>query len=193
MHGIAKDFRFAARQLFKAPGFTLTVVLMLGLGIGVTTAIFSLIEGILLRPLPFQNPDRLVLLGDHLASNTRVGVTAREIAAYAHASSAFSSMGGFTGATYELSGGATPEETAAGRLTAGVFPTLGVEPILGRVFTEAEENAHVPVAVLSYALWMNRYLRDPRIVGRSIDLNRRTYSIVGVMPRSFEFLQTAVA
>jgi hypothetical protein len=73
MHGIAKDFRFAARQLFKAPGFTLTVVLMLGLGIGVTTAIFSLIEGILLRPLPFQNPDRLVLLGDHLASNTRVG------------------------------------------------------------------------------------------------------------------------
>jgi predicted permease len=187
MFGIAKDFRFAVRQVFKAPGFTLTVVLMLGLGIGVTTAIFSLIEGILLRPLPFKNTDRLVLLGDHLASNTRVGVTAREIATYSRASSAFSSMGGFSGASYELFGGATPEEISAGRLTAGVFPTLGVEPILGRVFTQAEEDAHAPLAVISYALWMNRYQRDPRIVGRSIELNRRTYSIIGVMPRSFEF------
>jgi putative ABC transport system permease protein len=187
MYGIAKDFRFAARQLFKAPGFTLTIVLMLGLGIGVTTAIFSLIEGILLRPLPFKNPDRMVLLGDHLASNTRVGVTAREIATYAHASSAFSSMGGFTGASYEISGGDTPEEISSGRLTAGVFPTLGVDPILGRVFTQAEEDAHAPLAVISYALWMNRYQRDPRIVGRSIELNRKTYSIIGVMPRNFEF------
>ena len=187
MQGIAKDFRFAARQLFKAPGFTLTVLLMLGLGIGVTSAIFSLIEGILLRPLRFQNPDRLVLVGDHLGNNPGIGVTAREIATYSNASSAFSSMGGFFGASYELSGGATPEEISAGRLTAGVFPTLGVEPILGRVFTQAEEDAHAPLAVISYALWMNRYQRDPRIVGRTIELNRRTYSILGVMPRSFEF------
>jgi predicted permease len=187
MQGIAKDFRFAARQLSKAPGFTLTVILMLGLGIGVTSAIFSLIEGILLRPLPFQNPHRLVLVGDHLGNNPGIGVTAREIAAYARASSAFSSMGGFIGASYEISGGATPEEISAGRLTAGVFPTLGVEPILGRVFTQADEDAHAPLAVISYALWMNRYQRDPRIVGRTIELNRRTYSILGVMPRSFLF------
>ncbi|MGA2729034.1 MAG: ABC transporter permease [Terracidiphilus sp.] len=187
MHGVAKDFRFAFRQLWKAPGFTLIVVLMLGLGIGITTAIFSLIEGILLRPLAFSNPDRLVLVGDHLGNNSGIGVTAREIATYAHASGAFSSMGGFTGASYELSGGATPEEVSAGRLTAGVFPTLGVEPILGRIFTQQEEDAHEPLAVISYALWMNRYQRDPNVIGRSLELNRKVYSIIGVMPRSFEF------
>ncbi len=187
MHGLAQDFRFAARQLWKAPGFTLTVVLMLGLGIGVTTAIFSLVEGILLRPLAFGNPNRLVLVGDHLGNNSGIGVTAREIATYAHASAAFSSMGGFTGTSYELSGGATPEQVSAGRLTAGVFPTLGVEPILGRVFTQKEDDAHEPVAVISYALWMNRYQRDPNVVGRSLELNRNVYSIIGVMPRSFEF------
>ncbi len=187
MHGLAQDFRFAARQLSKAPGFTLTVVLMLGLGIGVTTAIFSLVEGILLRPLSFSNPNRLVLVGDHLGSNSGIGVTAREIATYAHASAAFSSMGAFTGTSYELSGGATPEEVSAGRLTAGVFPTLGVEPILGRVFTQQEEDAREPVAVIGYALWMNRYQRDPSVIGRSLELNRKVYSIIGVMPRSFEF------
>jgi putative ABC transport system permease protein len=187
MHGIAKDLRFAARQLSKAPGFTLTVVLMLGSGIGATTAIFSLIEGILLRPLPFRDPGRLVLVGDHLGNNSGIGVTAREIATYSHASGAFSSMGGFTGTSYELSGGATPEEVSAGRLTAGVLPALGVEPILGRVFTQQEDDASEPVAVISYALWMNRYQRNPNVTGRSIELNRKTYSIIGVMPRSFEF------
>ena len=118
MHGVAKDFRFAFRQLWKAPGFTLIVVLMLGLGIGITTAIFSLIEGILLRPLPFRDPGRLVLVGDHLGNNLGIGVTAREIATYSHASGAFSSMGGFTGTSYELSGGATPEEVSAGNCAA---------------------------------------------------------------------------
>jgi predicted permease len=187
MHGIAEDLRFAARQLWKAPGYTLTIVLMLGLGIGATTAIFSLIEGILLRPLAFSNPDRLVLLGDHLGNNSGIGVTAREIATYAHVSRAFSSMGGFTGTSYELSGGATPEEVSAGRLSAGVFPTLGIEPILGRVFTQQQDEAREPVAVISYALWMNRYQRNPNVIGRSIELNRKVYSIIGVMPRSFEF------
>lgn len=188
MHALALDLRFAFRRLTKAPGVSLTVIVILALGIGATTAMFSLVEGILLRPLPFNNPDRLVLVGDHLNGGTPgLPVTAREIGAYASGASAFSSLGGYITTTYEVSGGATPEEVSAARLTAGVFPTLGVRPILGRVFTQQEEDAHVPVAVISYALWLNRYQRDPHVLGSSISLDRKAYSIIGVMARGFEF------
>src|SRR5580698_6868123 len=92
----AQNIRFAVRRLRKTPGFTVTVVLTLALGIGATTAIFSLVEGVLLRPLPFSKPDRLVLLGDHLGAGPNTPVTAREIAIYSNATSAFSSLGGYT-------------------------------------------------------------------------------------------------
>jgi putative ABC transport system permease protein len=187
MDAVIQDIRFASRQLLKAPGFTLTVVLTLALGIGAVTAIFSLVQGILLRPLPFSEPDRLVLLGDDLGSSPNKPVTAREIGTYTNATSAFSSLGGYIGASYEVSGGAAPEQINAARLTAGVFPTLGVHPILGRVFTRQEEDSGQPLVVISYALWLDRFHRDPLILGRSIDLDRKAYSIIGVMPRNFEF------
>jgi putative ABC transport system permease protein len=186
MHSLALDFRLALRQLWKAPGLALTVIFTLALGIGATTAIFSLVEGILLRPLPFSNPGRLVVLGDHLGPGPGTPVTAREIGTYSSATTAFSSMGGYITTNYELSG-ATPEEVSAARLTADVFPTLGVPPLLGRVFTRQEEDGHEPFAVISYSLWVNRYGHDPHVLGRSVDLNRKTYTIIGVMPRSFEF------
>jgi predicted permease len=191
MFRLTQNFRLAFRQLGKTPGFTLTVVLTLALGIGATTAIFSLVEGILLRPLPFSNPDRLVLLGDHLGGGQNTPVTAREIGIYSNATSAFSSMGGYTTTSYELSGSAassaTSEEVRAARFNAGVFPTLGVLPVLGRVFTQPEEDAHQPLTVISYGLWLTRYQRDPRVLGSTIDLDRRPYTIIGVMPRSFAF------
>ncbi len=191
MAALAQDLRFAFRQLRKTPGFSVTVVLTLALGIGATTAIFSLVEGILLRPLPFSDPDRLVLLGDHLGSGpnapVNTPVTAREIGTYLNTTSAFSSLGAYAETSYELSGGAIPEEVNAARFTADVFPTLGARPILGRVFTQQEEDAHQPLAVISYALWMNRYHRDPKVLGSSIVLDRKPYSIIGVMPRDFEF------
>ena len=187
MYSVTRELRFAFRQLRKAPGVTLTVVLILALGIGATTAVFSLVEGILLRPLPFSDPDRLVLVGDHLGSGPNTPVTAREIQTYAEATSAFSSLGGYIGLSYELSGGATPEQINAARFTAGVFPTLGVAPILGRIFTKQEEDAHLPLAVISYALWLNRFHRDHNVLGSSLVLDRRPYTIIGVMPRSFQF------
>lgn len=187
MQGIAGDLRFVVRRFLKSPAFTITVVLTLALGIGVTTAIFSLVEGILLRPLPFRDSGRLVILGDHLGASPGIAVAAREIGTYSSASSAFSSMGGFLGTSFELSGGATPEQISAARLTAGVFPTLGVQPALGRFFTKQEEDARAQVTVISDGLWMNRFHRDPRILGSPIELNRKTYSIIGVMPRSFVF------
>jgi predicted permease len=187
MHALARNLRVAIRQLGKTPGFTLTVILTLALGIGATTAIFSLVEGVLLRPLPFKDPGRLVLLGDHLGNGPGISVTAREIETYSSATQAFSSLGGYITSQYELSGGAQPEELNAARVTAETFATLGVHPLLGRVFTAQEDSAHQPLAVLSYALWLNRFHRDPGVIGSSIDLDRRPYVIVGVMPRSFEF------
>lgn len=187
MHAVARSLRLAFRQLGKAPGFTLTVVLTLALGIGATTAIFSLVEGVLLRGLPFKDADRLVLLGDHLGGGPNISVTAREIATYSNATEAFSSLGGYITTDYELSGKAQPEEVYAARLTASMFRTLGVEPVLGHVFTAAEEDARQPLAVIGYALWVDRYHRDPHVLGNSIVLDRTPYSIIGVMPRSFEF------
>ncbi len=187
MGGAMRDVRLAVRQMRKTPGFYLTAILTLALGMGATIAIFSLVEGILLRPLPFANPDRLVIVGDHLGNGPNPGVTAREIATYEDATTAFSSMGAFVAKGYELSGEATPALINGARLGAGVFPTLGVAPLLGRVFTQQEDDGHAPVAVISYALWVNRYHRDPHVVGQSIELDRKAYSIIGVMPRSFEF------
>lgn len=187
MHSVAREVRFAFRQLWKSPGVSLTVVLILAVGIGATTAMFSLMEGILLRPLPFQDPNRLVLLGDHVGDSPNVPVSAREIATYATGTSAFSSLGGYIGNSYELSGGEMPEQVNAARFTASAFATLGVRPILGRVFTQHEDDAHEPVAVISYALWSRRYQSDARVLGRLIVLDRKAYTIIGVMPRSFEF------
>jgi putative ABC transport system permease protein len=184
---LAQDLRHAFRQLRKTPGFSLTVILIMALGIGAATSIFSLVEGILLRPLPFSDPDRLVLLGEHLGSSPNAPVRAREIGTYSTATHAFSSMGGFTTRNYEVSGGSTPEEVVAARLTAGVFPTLGVHPVVGRVFTQQEEDARQLLALLSYSLWTNRYNRDSHILGSSIVLDRKSYTIIGVMPRDFEF------
>jgi len=184
---LLQDLRYALRQLRKTPGFTLTVVLTLVLGIGATTAIYSLVEGVLLRPLPFKDADRLVQLGDHLGGGPGTPVTAREIGIYSSATQAFSSLGGYIGTNFELSDGATAEEVSAARLTGGVFPTLGVQPILGRVFTPREEDDHQPLAVISYALWLNYFHRDPHVVGSYIVLDRRAYAIIGVMPRGFEF------
>jgi len=96
-------------------------------------------------------------------------------------------MGGYTGTQFELSGGSRAEEISAARMTAGVFDTLGVQPILGRVFTDQEDQGHEPLTVISYALWLSRFHRDAQVLGKSIDLNRRAYTIIGVMPRNFRF------
>lgn len=182
-----RELHIALRQLRKARAFSATIILILALGIGATTAIFSLIEGVLLMPLAFRDPERLVLLGDRLGDGLQLGVTAPEVGSYIHSVKTLSSLGAYSVTSWELSGGQLSQSVNGARLTAGVFPTLGVAPILGRVFTQAEDESHAPVAVISYALWLNRYHRDPHVVGDVIALDRKSYTIVGVMPRSFEF------
>jgi putative ABC transport system permease protein len=185
------DLRIAVRRLLKSPGFTATALLMLALGIGATTAIFSIVEGVLLRPLPFPRPERLMVLGDILQgsgySGRGAGVTAPDIRNYIRDTHSFSSLGGYKGTAFELSGIGDPATVNATRMTSGVFPALGVAPLLGRVFTGEEEDQRAPVAVLSYTAWQSRLHGVADVVGKKILLDRKPYSVIGVMPRNFEF------
>ncbi|HEV2325045.1 MAG TPA: ABC transporter permease [Terracidiphilus sp.] len=186
------DLRFALRQLRMSPGFSLTAVLTLAFGIGATTAIFSIVEGVLLRPLPFPQPHRLVVLSDILenakfGNNSEAGVTAPEIPVYERETRSFAGLGGYQQNGWELSGVGAPAQISAARLTANVFPILGVSPLMGRVFTQQEDTDHVQVVVISYAMWRSRFSGDPNLLGRKIELDRKTYQIIGVMPRGFEF------
>ena len=187
MFGLANDLRLTFRRFRKNPGFSLTIVLTLALGIGATTAIFSLVEGVLLRPLPFNDPDRLVVLGEHLGGRPGMSVRATEIATYTSSTQAFSSLGGYITTSFELSGKQRPEEIDAARLNTGMFATLGVRPFLGRVFSTEEESSRQQLAVISYTLWTNRFHRDPNVIGASLVLDRKPYQVIGVMPRNFEF------
>ncbi|MGB7863388.1 MAG: ABC transporter permease [Candidatus Sulfotelmatobacter sp.] len=186
------DLRIAVRHLLKSPGFASTAVLMLALGIGATTAIFSIVEGVLLRPLPFPDPERLVATGDILqgadfGGNGEAGVTAPDIQAYTRNTHSFESLGGYTQNGYELSGVGEPAQVIGARLSGGVFPALEVAPLMGRFFTQQEDDQKEQVAVISYSLWQNRLHGDPRVLGTKILLDRKPYEIIGVMPRNFEF------
>jgi putative ABC transport system permease protein len=187
-HGL----RIAIRHLLKSPGFTGTAVLMLALGIGATTAIFSVVEGVLMRPLPFPHSESLVQLSDILqggevGSNGEAGVTAPDIHAYTRDTHSFESLGGYAQTGYELSGIGDPAQVNAARLSGGVLPALGVMPQMGRFFTQHEDDNKEPVAVLSYSLWQSRLHGDPRVLGTKILLDRKPYEVIGVMPRNFEF------
>ena len=188
-----QDLRIAVRHLRKSPGFTATAVLMLALGIGATTAIFSIVEGVLLRPLPFPHAEQLVSLGDILQGTNLggnggdAGVTAQDIGNYTRDTRAFEALGGYQQNNYELSGIAEPVQINATRMTAGVFPALGVAPMMGRVFTRQEDIGNELVAVVSYSMWQSRLHGDPNAIGTKIQLDRKPYTIVGIMPQRFEF------
>ena len=187
-----QDTRYTFRQLRKSPGFTVTAILMLALGIGATTAIFSIVEGVLLRPLPFPDPDRLVTLGDvlegsHCASCAHASVTAPDIRNYMRDTQSFSHLGGYRGRLFELSGPGDPAAVNGARMSGEVFAALGVQPLLGRTFTQQEDDEAQQVAVLSYGMWQSRFHGDANVLGSKILLYRKPYTVIGVMPREFEF------
>ena len=189
METLIQDLRHTLRQLRKAPGFTLTAVLTLAFGIGASTAIFSIVEGVLLRPLPFPEPGRLVTLSDVLegAGSSVTGVTAPGLRMYTRDTHGFSGLGGYQQTAYELSGMGEPAQINASRLTASIFPVLGVSPLMGRTFTQQEDEGSQQVAVVSYQMWRSRFHSDAQILGQKILLDRKPYEIIGVMPRDFEF------
>jgi len=192
MNNLLIDLRYGLRHLRGTPGFTLTAVLTLAFGIGATTAIFSIVEGVLLRPLPFRGASQLMILSDSLAGanpqgNGESGVTVPEILTYEHETKGFLNLGGYEQSSYELSGAGAPAQINAARLTASIFPTLGILPLLGRTFTQQEDDGSVHVAVISYGMWRSRFHGDEHVLGQTIELDRKPYEIIGVMPRDFEF------
>jgi predicted permease len=187
-----QDTRYTIRQLRRSPGFSVTAILMLALGIGATTAIFSIVEGVLLRPLPFPDADRLVILGDVLegsrcASCTQSSVTAPDIRNYMRDTESFSHLGGYRQRLFELSGTDEPAAVNATRMSGEVFAALGVSPVLGRTFTQQEDEEGQQLAVLSYGMWRSRFHGDANVLGSKIFLYRKPYTVIGVMPRDFEF------
>ena len=187
-----QGLRIAVRQLLKSPGFTATAVLMLALGIGATTAIFSIVEGVLLRPLPFPHSERLVVLADilegaDLGGSGEAGVTAPDISAYTRDTHSFENLGGYSQLNYELSGVGEPAQVNAARLSGGVLPALAVAPLMGRLFTQQEDDGKEQVTVVSYGLWQNRLHGDAHVLGSRILLDRKPFIVIGVMPRDFEF------
>jgi predicted permease len=188
MHMLIQDLRYAVRRLSKSPGFTVTALLTLALGIAATTSIFSVVEAVLLRPLPFRDPDRLVLIKENVNKlGAPSDLAAPDVLTFAHDARGFEGVGGFERNAMELSGLGEPMRITTARLTGGVFSVLGVSPVLGRGFTEDEDDHGQPVALIGYSLWQGRFNADPRILGRHIDLDRKPYTIIGVMPSEFEF------
>lgn len=191
-----RDVQYVIRTLRRAPGFTLAAVLTLAVGIGGSTAVFSLFNAVLLRPLPLPAPHRLVLVYEE---NSRAGfardhVRPRHYAAWAADNEVFEAVAAIAEFGAVLGGRGEPERIAGRRVTRSFFAAMGVESALGRVFTEDEDRPGGPrVAVLSAAFWQGRFGGDPDVVGRSINLNDEQYVIVGVMPQRFQFLDSFVA
>lgn len=195
MRSLFLDLKLAVRQLAQSPGFTATAVLMLAFGVGAATAVFSLVEGILLRPLPFAEPERLVFAGDQLAGSdwgdqpaSLPRITAPEARDYQGHTRSFVSLGAFNyPASYELAGVSQTTQVNVARTGSGVFATLGVRPLLGRAYTADEELQHEHEVVLSYQAYRKYFPGSGEVLGKTIQLDRRPYLIIGVMPPDFSF------
>jgi predicted permease len=192
VHRFVFDLKLVFRQLRKSPGFTAATVLMLAFGIGATTAIFSIVDGVLLRPLPFPDANRLVTLGDQVSGtdwgqNDSGPVTGPEVVKYPRGTRSFESLGGYGLVNLELSGVGEPAMISASRMTPSVFSALEIAPLMGRVFNAREDQQNEQVAVLSYTTWKSRFNGDLGVLGTKILLDRKPYLVIGIMPRNFEF------
>jgi putative ABC transport system permease protein len=191
MSNLLHDIRFAIRLLAKSPSFTLIAVLTLALGIGANTAIFTVVNSVLLRPLPFRDPSRLVLVIEKSKFPT-ITVSYENYLDWRDQSHSFESMEAVYGANMTLTGKGQPERLVARRITAGFLPALGVAPKIGRNFTPEEDRAGGnSVAILSYGLWQRDFGGSERILGQAVDLDSQPYTVIGVMPPGFKFFQEA--
>jgi putative ABC transport system permease protein len=189
LHSAFFDCRYGLRQLRKNPGFTAVAVLTLALGIGATTAIFSVVDAVILRPLPYNSPDRLVLVKERIPKVTPhpIPVCAPDVLHFQRENHSFVSLAAFRGDQFDLAGGTEPQRVHVNRANANLFSLLGAQPILGRVFTPEEDQPGHTVAILSYGLWQRQFAGAPGIVGRSVSLNREIYTVIGVLPATFIF------
>jgi putative ABC transport system permease protein len=182
---LARDVRYAWRTLRRSPGYTVMAVLTLGLGIGANTAIFTVINGVLLRPLPYPNSRQVVHIEQTAArlGPDPIGFSAQEVHDYREQTHLFSDFAEYHSMTFTLLGGKAAERVTTGVVSANYFNVLGVKPALGRLIAPSDESRSAPpVLVLSYAYWLKEFGGDKKILGRSFTLNDRVHTVVGVMP-----------
>ncbi len=185
-----KDIRFACRQLLKQPAFTLIAIVTVALAIGANTAVLSLVNALLIRPLPYESPNQLVLLWERFPPQglERIPVSAPEYLDYERELTSFEKIGAFNYAAYNLTTGDVPERVAGALVSPSVFSLLGVEPIRGRFFAKDEgAEGRDDVVLISARLWERRFNSNPTIVGSKISLNGRPHTVVGIMPKQFDF------
>jgi putative ABC transport system permease protein len=187
------DLRYVLRSLAKAPGFTFIVLLTLALGIGANTAIFTVLNAVLLRPLPFPDSDRLVAIRETFGQGLEGSVAGPNVVDWRTRSHSFSGMLALRASSRALVGDGEPEQVVTAMVSADFFRTLGVPPALGRGFADGEDQGVGTVAVLSDGLWRSRYAADPDIIGRTITLSGQPYTVIGVAPPGFTYPGNAVA
>ena len=189
-----QDLRFTTRALGRTPGFTLTVALVIALGVGANTAAFSVADFVLVRPLPYPESDRLVKLWEGVPGYSRIEVSPANYRDWRSASTAFQAMGAYNPTELNLVGEGDPDRLEAASVTSDVLPMLGVEPVLGRLFTSGEDREAAAGAVLlSHGLWQSRFGEDAGVLGRRVLLDGTPHVVVGVMPRGFHFPHRGVA
>ena len=183
-----QDVKLGARRLLRAPGFSLTVVSLLALGIGTTTALFSVVDGVLLRPLPYPNPDRLVFLQETSTGLSEMSVSYPNFLDWQRENRSFETLAAYAGRNFSLTGRGLPERVQGAIASAELFSALGARPREGRVYSpeEARPGAE-PVVVLSEGLWQSRFGGDPGIIGTALSIDEVPHTIVGVLPASFSF------
>ena len=189
MGRFVQDIRFGLRMLRKSPGFTAVAVLTLALGIGANTAIFSVVEGVLLAPLPFSQPDRLVIVWQkNLTLKKDITASYPDFRDWERSARSFQEMAAVAWQDYDLTNPGKPEHVTGMQVSSGFLSTLGVDPILGREFSPQEDlHGGVPVVLISYHLWKTRFAGNPSAVGKSLTLDGTDYTIVGVLPSQFRF------
>jgi putative ABC transport system permease protein len=182
------DFKFAIRTLMRRPGFVVVAVVTMALGIGANTAVFSIVDNVLLKPLPYPNPDRLVVISETSKAVPETLVSYPDYLDWKSESTSFESLAARMPAGFVFTGDGEPERIVGRWVTASFFETLGVQPQLGRAFTELEDTPSAErVVVLGYGLWQRRYGGDPAVIGRSIQINAEPWTVIGVMPANFDF------
>jgi putative ABC transport system permease protein len=190
MFSLAQNFRFALRRLRKNPGFTVVAVLTLALGIGANSAMFSIVNAVLLRPLPYRDPQRLMLLAERWPQFPRLSLSYLNYKDWRDQSHSFEAIGAVRNNVMTMTGGTEAERLPTQNVTANLFDLLGIKPELGRTFSDAEDKPGAPpVAVISHSLWERRFSSSPSVLSQTITLDNQNYSIIGVMPPRFEILQ----
>jgi predicted permease len=185
---LGQDLRYTARMLRRAPGFAATAVLIVALGIGATTAAFSVTDFVLLRPLPFPDPERLVKVWERSRGYGRMELSPANYRDWKTASTVFESIGTYHGLAANMLGAGEPLRVEGAAVSFDLFPTLGVQPLIGRLFLDTDDREGAAgTTLLSYRLWQTRYGGDPAVIGQQVRLDDEAYTVVGVMPREFRF------